>query len=102
MWKASKDPNGVLIGCLSKATLTLPIFIHRLVCDTTCLLGSAVEAQVLVADRAALFPIVCAHLHQANSVFDGIGLRLCKGLIVCLEFRSQRGENIAKWYGKCS
>ena len=66
----------------------LPIFLDRLVRDTICLVGSAVAAQVLVADRATLFPIVCALLRQANSVFDGIGLRVRKGFIVCWEFRS--------------
>ena len=60
----------------------------RLVCDTIRLVGSAVAAQVLVADRAALFPIVCALFRQTNSVFDDIGLRVCKGFIVCWEFRS--------------
>ena len=92
------DPNGVLTGCLGRATLALPIFLDRLVRDTIRLVGSAVAAQVLVADRAALFPIVCALLRQANSVLDGIGLRVRKGFIICWEFRSyerrERGEEI--------
>ena len=56
------DPNGVLTGCLGRATLALPILLDRLVRDTIRLVGSAVAAQVLVADRAAFFPIVCALL----------------------------------------
>ena len=82
------DPNGVLTGCLGRATLALPIFLGRLVCDTIRLVGSAVAAQVLVEDKATLFPVVCVLLHQANPVFDGIGLRVCKGLIEFWELRS--------------
>ena len=48
------DPNGVLTDCLGRATLALPIFLDRLVHDTIRLVGPAVAAQVLVADRAAL------------------------------------------------
>ena len=61
------DPNGVLTGYLGRATLALPIFHDRLVCDTIRLVGSAVAAQALVAETAALLPIVCALLRQANS-----------------------------------
>ena len=57
------------------------------------------RSKVLVADRAALFPIVCALLRQANTIFDGIGLCVCKGFIVCWESAVMRGENMAKWYG---
>ena len=88
VYSLAVDPNGVLTGCLGRATLELPIFLGRLVRDTIRLVGSAVAAQVLVADRAALFPIVCAFLRQANSVFDGIGLRVPKSFIVCWEYRS--------------
>ena len=73
----------LLTGCLGSATLALPILLDRLVRDTIRLVGPVVAAYVLLADRAALFQIVCAHLRQANSGFDGIGLRVPKGFIVC-------------------
>ena len=57
---------------MGKATLAPSISLDRQVCDTTRLVGYAVAALVLVADRDTLFPKVCALLRQANSVFDGI------------------------------
>lgn len=69
----------LLTCCLGRATLALPILLDRLVRHTVRLVGPVVAAYVLLADRAALFQIVCAHLRQANSGFDVISLRARKG-----------------------